>query len=142
MIWEEIKAEVDILETDEQALRKFGFTMAIVLGLFSLLALYRQSGAFPYVFLPAIAFWLAGTLHSPLLKDIYIWWMTLAVTLGYFVTRIILSVVFYVAFTIIGFFARLFTSDMLDERLDASATTYWQPYEHKKPLRERLERQF
>jgi hypothetical protein len=66
----------------------------------------------------------------------------LAIVLGFFVTKIILSVLFYVMFTIIGVIARTFHHDMLDEEYDAEATTYWKPYQPPKDAKKHLERQF
>ena len=77
-----------------------------------------------------------------LLKPVYLGWMTIAVTMGYFVTRIILSVLFYGVFTIIGAIARLFNKDMLDQNYEANAETYWKKHEKPQDPKQHLERQF
>ena len=142
MIWEEITSEVKRLQTDEKSLKKFGLTMAVVFGLFSLLALYKASGAFAVVFLLCIGFGGIGIIRPLLLKKIYIGWMTLAVTMGYFMTRVILSIMFYGVFLIFGLIARIFNRDMLDQQYDAEATTYWTQREKPKDIKQHLEQQF
>jgi hypothetical protein len=65
-----------------------------------------------------------------------------AITLGFFMTRIILSFLFYVVFTSVGLIARLVNRDMLDQQYDADATSYWKKHERPKDRRQHLERQF
>lgn len=61
----------------------------------------------------------------PLMKPIHIGWMTLAFALGWLNTRLLLGVFFYFIVTPIGVVMRLFGKDLLDEKLNRSATTYW-----------------
>lgn len=142
MIREEIAAEVRKLPIDPKSLRKFGLTMAGVFGALTIIAFYRTSAAFPLVFLLFLGFYGAGITYPQGLKQIYLWWMTFAITLGYFMTRVILSVLFYVMFTTIGLVARMFKADMLDERYDAETTSYWQRRQPSKDVKRRLEQQF
>lgn len=142
MIREEIAAEVQQLPTDQKSLRKFGLTMAGVFGAFTIIAFYRMSTAFPLVFLLFLGFYGAGITYPQGLKQIYLWWMTFAITLGYFMTRVILSLLFYLMFTAIGLIARMFKSDLLDERYDAEAASYWQRRPPSKDVKRRLEQQY
>lgn len=142
MIREEITAEIKRLSPEEKDLKKFGKTMAVVFGIFSLIALYNKSGVFPYVFLLCLGFGFVGITRPLLLKKLYLGWMALALTLGFFMTKVILSLLFYSVFTIIGFIARLFNGDMLDQKYEAYASSYWKKKEKPKDFRQYLERQF
>ncbi len=142
MIREEIAAEVKNLPIDQQSLRTFGLTMGWVFGTFTLIAFYRMSAVFPLVFLLFLGFYGAGVTYPQGLKKIYLWWMTFAITLGYFMTRVILSLLFYLMFTVIGLVARIFKADMLDERYDTQAASYWQRRHPSKDVKRRLEQQF
>ena len=106
---EEIRFEIQKLQTDEKALTKFGKTMAVVLGILTLIAGYRESGAFAYTFLLALIFLFLGILWPMSLKRFYTVWMTIALMMGFVMTKVILSLMFYTAFTIIGLIAKLFT---------------------------------
>ena len=59
------------------------------------------------------------------MKPIHIGWMTLAFALGWFNTRLLLGIFFYLILTPIGVLMRLFGKDLLDQRIDKRATTYW-----------------
>lgn len=60
-----------------------------------------------------------------LMKPIHIGWMTLAFALGWLNTRLLLGLFFFLILTPIGVLMRLFGKDLLDQRIDRSATTYW-----------------
>jgi predicted membrane protein len=100
--------------------------MGWLFGAFTLIAFYRMSAVFPLVFLLFLGFLWRRSHISARLKKIYLWWMTFAITLGYFMTRVILSLLFYLMFTGIGLVARIFKADMLDERYDTQAASFWQ----------------
>jgi hypothetical protein len=142
MILEEIRSEVAKLPTTPKDLRKFAITMAVVLGLLSILTWYKESWSFPYLLGLTVAFLGFGFLKPTLLKPVYIGWMTLAIFLGFFMTRIILSVLYYSVFSIGGLIIRITGKDMLDERYEADADTYWRPYVKPEDPKQRLERQF
>lgn len=139
---EEIRFEIQKLQTDKEALTKFGKTMAVILGILTLIAWYRESGAFPYTFLLALIFLFLGILWPMSLKRFYTIWMTIAITMGFVMTKVILSLMFYTAFTIIGFISRLFNRDRLGQQYEDEADTYWQPYEKPNDFKRHLERQF
>jgi hypothetical protein len=142
MFIEEILSEVRDLPTTPKDLRKFGITMAVVLGLITGLTFYRGHGVFAVFLVLAIGFLGFGLLKPSLLKQVYFGWMTLAVTLGFFMTRVILTLLFYSAFVVIGFIVRLTNKDILDQQYDSQASTYWKPYEKDRDPKQRLERQF
>ena len=142
MILEEIKSEVIRLKTEAKDLRKFGITMAVILGILTGITLYKGSWSFPYLLVLAIGFLVFGLIKPLLLRHIYLGWMAIAITMGYFVTRIILSILFYGVFTLIGFISRFFNKDMLDQNYEAKADTYWKEHEKPQDPKKHLERQF
>ncbi len=142
MILEEIKSEVSRLKTEAKDLRKFGITMAVILGILTGIILYKGSWSFPYLLVLAVGFLLVGLIKPLLLKKVYLGWMAIAITLGFFMTRIILSILFYGMFTITGVIARLFNNDMLDQKYEAKAETYWKKHEKPQDPKQRLEQQF
>lgn len=142
MFFEEIRSEIVKLPTTPKDLRKFAITMAVVLGFLSALTWYKDSWSFPYLLGLAIAFLGFGLLKPTFLKPVYIGWMTLAIFLGFFMTRIILSLLYYSVFSIGGLIVRITGKDMLDERYDADAETYWKPYVKSQDPKRHLERQF
>ena len=142
MIREEIVTEIQNLKTAERDLKKFGVTMASILGIITLIGFHKMSWWFPYLFLVALGFWLIGITQPKWLKQIYIGWMALAITMGYFMTRIILSFLFYVVFTVIGLISRILNPDLLDQQYQADATTYWKKHKKPKDAKQHFEQQF
>lgn len=142
MIREEIRSELHQLTTEAKDLRKFGITMGIILGILTGVTFYTGNWAFPYLGALAGGFLLIGIIRPLLLREIYLGWMAFAITLGFFMTRIILSFLFYVVFTITGIIVRLARKDMLDQQYDTHAETYWKKHDKPKDPKQHLERQF
>lgn len=59
------------------------------------------------------------------LRPLYAGWMKVAHLIGTVFTAVVLSVLYYFVFGIVGIFLRLFQKDLLDRRIDRSALTYW-----------------
>ena len=60
-----------------------------------------------------------------MLKPIYLIWMTFATILGWLMTRVILSLIFYLILTLIGLILRLFGKQFIELRWNKTDSTYW-----------------
>ena len=69
-------------------------------------------------------------------------WMALAHGLGWVNTRLILGVVYYLAFTLVRFFMVLLRKDPMRRRPDANLATYWLDVPQTPFERESLEHQY
>lgn len=138
MIVEEIRK----IKSGRKELRKFGITFGIILGLLGGLFLWRDKGYYSYFFILSVAFGLLGLIVPVVLKPVYIGWMTLAVLLGWFMTRVILIVLFYVVVTPIGLLARSFGKDFLRLKFDRNTDSYWIPKGTSESERGHYENQF
>ena len=69
-------------------------------------------------------------------------WMKVAHFIGSIVTFVILSVLFYFIFGVVGIVLRLLRKDLLDESIDVKATSYWQKRPHTEFSKERAQKQF
>ncbi|VAX32560.1 hypothetical protein MNBD_NITROSPIRAE02-710, partial [hydrothermal vent metagenome] len=91
MIIEEIRN----IKSQKKDLRSFGLTIGIVAGLIGGLLLWRHKDHYPY-FLAVSGIFIAFGLFLPnLLKPLQKAWMTLAVLMGWVMTRLILFVLFF-----------------------------------------------
>ena len=61
----------------------------------------------------------------PIMKPIHIAWMTLAFVMGWFMTRVILSIFFYLILTPMSVVMRLFGKDFIDEKMEPQRASYW-----------------
>jgi hypothetical protein len=138
MLLEEIKN----IKSGKRDLRNFGITFGIVSGVLAALLGWKGKDTYTLFIILSAAFFFFGLVLPYLLKPLQRAWMILAVILGWFMTRVILSVLFYLVFTTIGLIGRLSGKKFLDLEIDASKKSYW-IYRKKEPFSKRkLEKQF
>jgi len=126
MIIEEIRN----IKSSKKELRKFGLTMGIVLALFNGFIWWRGKDYYFYFFIPSILFILLGLIVPLILKPFHKVWMSLAVIMSWFMTRVILSILFYLGITPMGLLARLFGKDFLSRKFNKNTSnSYWIPKE-------------
>lgn len=113
------------LKLDRQSLKKFGIVMGVAFLVLTLLTFIKHKHI--TMLFPAISgtFFIIAFTVPALLKPIYIFWMKLALVLGWINTRLILSVLFYLIFTPIGIGMKLFGADLLDRKIDKQKESYW-----------------
>lgn len=130
------------IKSDKAEFRKFGITIGVVSGILGGVLLWRGGDYYLYLFVFSVLFIFSGVFRPALLRPVHKVWMSLAVTLGWIMTRIILSVLFYLVFTPIGVLVRLFGRDFLDLKFDKDADSYWIPREKVKFEKSDHEKQF
>jgi len=117
----------EILDLNEKELRKFGLvTGSIVAVLFGLFL--------PWLFNHALPLWppwiIAGVLIvwalilPATLAPVYKGWMRIGMALGWFNTRLILGILFFLIFTPIGLIMRLLGHDPMQRKIDGDLETY------------------
>jgi hypothetical protein len=138
MLLEEIKN----IKSSKSDLRKFGITFGIVFAVLGGALWWKGKDSFTLFILVSSAFFIIGLLVPFLLKPLQKVWMTLAVVLGWFMTRLILSILFYCIFTLIGLISRLLGKRFLDLEMDNTNESYWIQREQKVFDKKDYERQF
>ncbi len=125
-------------------LRQFGLMVGLILAGLGLWRLYKGDWETPRVVLWVIGGFLSASgLFAPvLLKPLYTAWMKLAHGLAYVNTRLILTLIYFLMITPIGLLMRLFKGDILSEKFDKKASTYWTEMEPIRSAKEHYERQF
>ena len=117
--------EIKNIPSDKLTLKKFGITIGIVLILLAVFLLYYNNSSYVIWGSLGILFILTGFVFPIVLKPLQKFWMTLAIILGFVMTRVILSILFYLILTPIGFAAKLFGKKFLDLKFEKSKQTYW-----------------
>ena len=84
----------------------------------------------------------SGLVIPIILKPIFFLWMVFASILGFIMTRVILSLLFFIILTPIGLILRLFGKQLLVLKWDESKSTYWNYITTKQLKREDYEKQF
>lgn len=136
------KEEFGNIKETKKDLRKFGLTVGSVIAAIGIVLFYfEKSSAVYFAVIGGILIFL-GVLFPRLLKQLNKFWMGLAIVLGFIMTRIILTTLFYLVITPIGFIAKIFGKKFMILKYDTSAETYWEKRSiiQKKPID--YERQF
>jgi len=117
--------EIKNIKSEKNEIRNFGFIIGIVLLIVSGILFWKEKEAFQvFLAISVILFFTAFTLTS-VLKPFYWIWMIFAIILGWFMTRLILSLLFYFLFTSIGLIFRLFGKQFLELRWNKEKESYW-----------------
>ena len=115
------------LQQSPRDLKKFAFTMAIVLAILATLIFIFGSHPERALWLSifSLLFLLFALLLPMALKPLHTFWMGLAFFLGWFVSRILLTILFFVIVTPIGLMLRLFGKDLLNLKIEKDKNSYW-----------------
>ncbi len=142
-----LKTLISDITVTRRILRQFAWLMTAMLGLVVPLIIiwindWEMVRAAWIVSIIGAAFLLAGLLFPMWLRPVYIFWMLLAVALGTVVTRIIITLVFYLMITPIGWVRRTFGSaDPLGLRPDPESDSYWTD-RNGRPQPEQMKKQY
>jgi hypothetical protein len=137
-----IRADLEKLKTGVRELRKFGLTVGGVFVAIGVLFLLRHKSSYPIFLGLGSTLVVFGAIWPRALKYVYVAWMTLAFTLGFVMSNVILTVFFFLLVTPMGLLSRLFGKDFLAQKLDKSAASYWISRPHETKTAESYERQF
>lgn len=129
---------------EQKNLRVFGYGLALII-VFVAWRLGHKHGFSMYHFAAfgiSSIFVLLTALRLTAIRPVYRIWMKGARFIGEIINFVLLAVIFYVIFGLIGIILRLLGKDILDEKIDKSAKTYWKPVRYGELDRERYTNQF
>jgi hypothetical protein len=137
-----LKEEFKHIKETKKDLRKFGLTVGGVLAAIAVLLFFFEKPSAIYFVVIGGLLILFGALFPQLLRPLNRIWMSLAIILGFFMSRVILTVLFYLVLTPIALLAKLVGKKFMILKYDKSAKTYWERRTiiHKKQID--YERQF
>ncbi len=114
---------------DRREIRKFALPIAILLLAVGLFALWRGK-SFAWPLMGVSGFLVAAAYIVPvILRPFYIPWMLLAAGMGWLMTRVLLTLTFFIMITPIGLLMRLFGKDSLHRKFPGTGDSYWEPWE-------------
>ena len=133
--------ELKKLKTDARALRQFAFLVGGIFAVLGFWSWWKEAHLYP-AFLTAAAFLgVPGILFPAVLKPVYLAWMGLALILGAVMSRVILTVTYFIVLTPIALVMRLGGHRFLDLKYPDPAASYW--IKRKEPqTNESYEKQF
>jgi len=136
------KEEFKHIKESKKDLRKFGLTVGGVILAIGLVLFYFEKPSAIYFAVIGGLLILFGALFPNILKPINKIWMSLAIILGFIMSRVILTILFYLLLTPIALLAKLVGKKFMILKYDKSAKSYWERRSiiQKKPID--YERQF
>jgi hypothetical protein len=130
------------MKADLKELQKFSIILFVAFGILGLLVFWRKGDVGLLLCGAALVFLLCGLTRPMFLAKPYKGWMTLSLILGFLMTHLLLSLIFYIVFMPIGIVMRIFGRDVLRRQFDKNGETYWIKREQKGYVKERYEKMF
>ncbi len=113
-------------QQSKKELRAFGLVTGAITALIFGLALpwlfSRAFPAWPWIF--AVALWSAALILPMSLRPVFKAWMTIGHWLGWINTRIILGIMFYTVFFMVGVAMKSMGKDPMARKIDKTADSY------------------
>ncbi|MBI5660765.1 MAG: ECF transporter S component [Ignavibacterium album] len=137
-----LKEELKHIDTSEKSVKKTGITVGIVLILISFILWWIGKSSFVYFSLAGGIFIILSYIAIPLLRPFHKLWIGLSLVLGFVMSRVILTILFYFVVTPIGLLAKLVGKKFMPLGFDKDAATYWEKREKTVKTKIDYERQF
>ncbi|MBL7157983.1 MAG: hypothetical protein ISS91_00520 [Candidatus Omnitrophica bacterium] len=134
--------EILTIKSEKKHLREFGLTIGIILCFLGGIGLWRGKEIYPYFFTVGGIFIVTGVFIPFILKPLQKAWMGFSIILGFFVSRIIMTILFYFVLTPIGIIMRLLGKDLLDQKIDKNKVSYWHQRDAKQKDAKSYENQY
>ena len=122
------------MKIQTKQLKVFGYGLAVIMAFFAwrFWAQEKNLSWVPILGAASLLFACVTTFRLEALIPFYTRWMKVAQFIGSIVTVLILSIIFYFVFGIVGIMLRLLRKDLLDQTMDRRTVSYW----HKRPQTE------
>ena len=134
--------EIKNIKSEKNDLRKFGITIGVILLIIAGFLFWKEKESFQILLTFGITLCILGIAIPFILKPIYWVWMIFATILGWIMTRVILSLLFYIIVTPIGLIPRFFGKQFLELQWDKSKESYWNFRTNEHLKKENYEKQF
>lgn len=113
------------IRTDKKSIRDFGLLIGCILLVIAGFLVFKGRDINLIIVSLGLSVIASGFIVPFILKPFYLLWMFFAVVLGWFMTRLILGLVFYSIVSVIGISARLFGKEFLELKKSLGNNSYW-----------------
>ena len=143
-----IKNDIRKIDQSKQVMRKFGLLLGIILAVFCAIVFYKHRSeveipisVFVFGILSIFSF-ITALLYPKALKPINTVMIFIGMIIGWIMTRVILTILFFVVILPIGLVLRISGHDSMNRKPDAKLQSYWLEKKETDLLPERYERLF
>ena len=137
-----LREEINAITSSRRDLRNFGLVVGGGFLILAAILLWREKALWPWFGGVGIALVVGGLLFPIRLKPLQRAWMTLAVMMGWVMTRVILTILFFLVVTPIGIAARIAGKRFLGAPPAAGTVSHWHRRDDKAVDPSSYERQF
>ena len=130
------------IRTDKKSIRDFGLLIGCILLVIAGFLVFKGRDINLIIISLGLSIIASGFIVPFILKPFYLIWMFFAVVLGWFMTRLILGLVFYSIVSVIGISARLFGKEFLELKKSLGNNSYWNYKDRVKSDPIEFEKQF
>ena len=137
-----LKEELKHIDNSDEAVKKTGLTVGVVLILVSFLLWYLGKTSFIYFSIIGGLFVILAIIAIPVLRPFHKLWMMLALAMGFVMSRVILTILYYLVLTPIGLLAKIVGKKFMPLGFDKNEKTYWEKRDLTDKKQIDYERQF
>jgi hypothetical protein len=137
-----LREEIRSIPSSRRDLRNFGLVVGAGFIIIGAILLWREKAPWPYFGGIGLALAVGGILFPTFLKPLQRGWMTLAVIMGWFMTRVILCILFFFVVTPIALIARIAGKRFMDTLPAPGSESLWHRRREEDPDPKHYERQF
>lgn len=137
-----LKDELKYIDKSDEAVKKTGISVGVVFILISLLLWYLGKASFVYFSITGGLFVILAFISIPILRPFHKLWMMLALLMGFVMSRVILTILYYIVLTPIGLLAKTVGKKFMPLGFDKKASTYWEKRENTAKHKIDYDRQF
>jgi hypothetical protein len=144
-IIKEIKEEIASVQQEPSSrdLTILALIFLVIPGVIGAYSVFVKGSSNGYVWIIAGAILSLARLIPSLFKGIYRLWVGMSVVIGFFISRILLTVIFFLVITPLALVMRIVGRDPMERKWDSQAPTYWNKKEQEQDTSiERYEKQF
>lgn len=124
-------------------LRQFGIGVGVILIILGTIHFFKHNVKVSYILCSiSVLSLISGIFFPKILRPIYKVFLKVTHAIGWFNTKVILGVLYYLLLTPIGLTMKLFGKDILSVKIHKNQESYWIKRQTVKATRETLERQF
>lgn len=120
-----IKRKWNSIKSDIKTVKQFGFILSAILFVLGIIAFFRGHHQYKFEWPLALLFFSLSLMIPRFLVFIYRPWMMVAEVISWVVLRVILGILFYLILSPVNWVMSFLKKDILDQKLDPKATTYW-----------------
>lgn len=134
--------DIKKIKSGGKELREFGLVVGGVFMALGALMLWRGRPLAPYFLVLGAVLVTLGLAAPKVLTPLQKAWMAFAVVMGFVMSKAVLFILFYGVVTPIGIIMKILGKDILDERIDKAARSYWKDLPREDKPKESYEKQF